>query len=139
MPPQSAPAVQPCPYASLSAARWRVTISSRAWRFASIRHVGVSREHGVRDVPSDAHDHLVPRARLAHDRKASLTAMTPPPRRRRHPVYRLAVTRGPGTPGAQTGPFLAWDGPRPRFGVCWEFLAGAARVMGRHGALPVTL
>jgi len=27
-------------------------------------HVGVTREHGARDVPGDAHDHLVARARL---------------------------------------------------------------------------
>src|ERR1035441_1914335 len=37
-------------------------------------HVGVSREHGARNVPGDAHDHLVARARLREFRDQRVAA-----------------------------------------------------------------
>src|SRR5258706_11322120 len=41
------------------AARWRVAISVEPAPLRLRPHVGVAREHGPRDLPSDAHGHLV--------------------------------------------------------------------------------
>ena len=63
-----------------SAASWRAAISSRARRLASIRNVRVARQHGARDVPGDAHDHLVARSGLREFRDQRVAVIVPPAR-----------------------------------------------------------
>jgi hypothetical protein len=40
-------------------------------------HVGVARKHGAGDVPGDAHDHLVARARFRQFRNQRVTVIVP--------------------------------------------------------------
>src|ERR1035437_3988901 len=91
-------------------------------------------------MASDTHIHLVARARsrdpppgrwIPHAKLTGHDAAPAPTPPTRHPVYHPAVPRCAGAPGAQTGPFLAWELPPPDIGVCWGILGWR---VARHGA-----
>jgi hypothetical protein len=115
--------------------------------------VGVAGEHGARDVPGDAHDHLVARARLRklrHERVAVVvpaasakpvdstrqaggnTAPRTPPAASWRPSLPLGGAGAPvGGTGRERGPMLA--GQRPAAdGKVRCFVVGELRPSGRR-------
>ena len=92
--------------------------------------VGVAREHGARDVASNAHDHLVACARLGEFRHQRVAVVVPPP----DDVCILAYSRLPRRHTRAAG------ANQPDFvfiGVA--FSAGAPRVVTCCHSAPVSL